>query len=267
MSEISREFAEEILQIIEHQQGSDVIDTALALRMIDVAVQLGREDLVEKIISHARDVAADDEEKGWVLFEEMKRDESEIDSFVTFAIEQEANYPKLAAAVFHHAALLYLGREELDDANTMANRSMRLREQSKDKNGILFGLSLLSHIAKQQEDWDTAELFSQRRLNLAQSELERMEAIQDIAHIKATIGELEIAMEMMQESLEIAEEIGDLDGVLVSRWGLADLAEISNQPDEAMVQLSAVMTQMMESNIPVPAPLKERISKLTEVVG
>ena len=126
---------------------------------------------------------------------------------------------------------------------------------------------MLSHIAKQQEDWDTAELFSQRRLNLAQSESERMEAIQDIAHIKATIGELEIAMEMMQESLEIAEEIGDLDGVLVSRWGLADLAEISNQPDEAMVQLSAVMTQMMESNIPVPAPLKERISKLTEVVG
>ena len=53
MSEISREFAEEILQIIEHQQGSNVIDTALALRMIDVAVQLGREDLVGKIISHA----------------------------------------------------------------------------------------------------------------------------------------------------------------------------------------------------------------------
>ena len=136
MSEISREFAEEILQIIEHQQGSDVIDTALALRMIDVAVQLGREDLVEKIISHASDVAADNEEKGWVLFEKMKRDGSEIDSFVTFAIEQEANYPKLAAAVFHHAALLYLGREELDDASTMANRSMRLREQSKDENGF-----------------------------------------------------------------------------------------------------------------------------------
>ena len=267
MSEISREFAEEILQIIEHQQGSNVIDTALALRMIDVAVQLGREDLIDKIISHASKVATDDEERGWILFEKMKRDESSIDTFVTFAIEQETKHPKLAAAVFHHAALVYLGLEALDDAKIMANRSMRLREQSKDENGISFGLSLLSHIAKQQEDWDTAELFSQRKLNLAQSDADRMEAIQDIAHIKATIGELEMAMEMMQESLEIAEEIGDLDGILVSRWGLADLAEISNQPDEAMVQLSAVMTQMMESNIPVPTPLKERISKLTEVVG
>ena len=57
---------------------------------------------------------------------------------------------KLAAAVFHHAALVYLGLEALDDAKIMANRSMRLREQSKDENGISFGLSLLSHIAKQQ---------------------------------------------------------------------------------------------------------------------
>ena len=72
MSEISKEFAEEILQIIEHQQGSDVIDTALALRMIDVAVQLGREDLVEKIISHASDVATDNEEKTGFCLKKMK---------------------------------------------------------------------------------------------------------------------------------------------------------------------------------------------------
>ena len=62
---------------------------------------------------------------------------------------------------------------------------------------------------------------------------------------------------------EIAIELQELSGILVARWGLADLAEISNQPDEAMVQLSDIMTAFMEAGALVPEPVRERVSKLT----
>ena len=90
-----------------------------------------------------------------------------------------------------------------------------------------------------------------------------MEALADLAHSHSTLGELDQAQAMLIESLALATELQELSGILVSRWGLADLAEISNQPDEAMVQLSEVMTVFMEAGEVVPEPVRERVSKLT----
>ena len=81
--------------------------------------------------------------------------------------------------------------------------------------------------------------------------------------VSSSLGELEQAQSMLIESLELAAELNELSGILVARWGLADLAEISNQPDEAMVQLSDIMTVFMEAGAVVPEPVRERISKLT----
>ena len=92
-----------------------------------------------------------------------------------------------------------------------------------------------------------------------------MEANADLAHTLATTGDLEQSQALLIESLEIATEIQDLSGVLVARWGLADLAEISDQPDEAMVQLSEIMTMFMEAGEVVPEPVRNRVSKLTEL--
>ena len=92
-----------------------------------------------------------------------------------------------------------------------------------------------------------------------------MEALADLAHVHATIGELEDAQNLLIESLDIALRINDLSGILVSKWGLADLAEISDQPDEAMVQLSDIMTKFMEEGEVVPDMVKQRVAKLTEV--
>ena len=85
----------------------------------------------------------------------------------------------------------------------------------------------------------------------------------DLAHSCSSLGELEKAQALLIDSLKIAIEIDELSGILVARWGLADLAEISNQPDEAMVQLSDIMTAFMEAGAAVPEPVRERISKLT----
>ena len=84
-----------------------------------------------------------------------------------------------------------------------------------------------------------------------------------MAHSHSSLGELEQAQTLLIDSLAIAAELQELSGILVARWGVADLAEISNQPDEAMVQLSDIMTAFMEAGEAVPEPVRERISKLT----
>ena len=39
----------------------------------------------------------------------------------------------------------------------------------------------------------------------------------------------------------------------------------ADQPDEAMVQLSEIMTMFMEAGEVVPEPVRNRVSKLTEL--
>ena len=105
----------------------------------------------------------------------------------------------------------------------------------------------------------------QKRLEIIpeSEKFDRMEALADLAHSHSSLGELEQAQALLIDSLAIAVELQELSGILVARWGLADLAEISNQADEAMVQFSDIMTVFMEAGEPVPELVRERISKLT----
>jgi ATP/maltotriose-dependent transcriptional regulator MalT len=216
-------------------------------------------------MKHAQEAAQDEEESGWVEFEMHRQGNPDKESLIGLAMAAEkAEHNKLAAAIMHHIGLMALASSNIEEAGTFADRSMRLRESVNDSNGMAYGHALLSHVAKAKEDWDAAEMHCHKRMELVgDDDQARLETMQDIAHIKATTGELEQALAMMQESLDLAEKIGDLDGIIVARWGLADLAEISNQPDEAMVQLSGAMTSLMEAGIPVPDLLKQRIEKLT----
>ena len=152
-----------------------------------------------------------------------------------------------------------------EEAGLFANRSMRLREEADDLEGMIYGHALLAHIAKSEGDFEKSQIHLQKRLDIIpeSEKFERMEAIADLAHSYSSLGELEQAQAMLIDSLQIATELDELSGILVARWGLADLAEISDQPDEAMVQLSEIMTVFMEAGAVVPEPVRERISKLT----
>ena len=123
----------------------------------------------------------------------------------------------------------------------------------------------MAHIAKSEGDFEKSQLHLQKRLEIIPEpeKFERMEALADLAHSHSSLGELEQAQAFLIDSLEIAIELQELSGILVARWGLADLAEISNQPDEAMVQLSDIMTAFMEAGALVPELVRERVSKLT----
>ena len=264
MTEMSQEKAEELLEMFAEGDGVEALNTSLALHLSELAKELGRDSLVTRLLDHAVKVASDAEEQGWCQFELMKHKGGSKEEIIGLGIASESEGLKgLAAGIFHHAALLSLGTEQ---AMTFANRSMRLREEVGDLEGMIYGHALLAHISKEEGQFETSKMHLKKRLGIIPDSetLEKMEALADLAHIHATIGELEDAQNLLIESLDLALQINDLSGVLVAKWGLADLAEISDQPDEAMVQLSDIMTKFMEEGEIVPDMVKERVAKLTE---
>ena len=255
--------AEELLDMFADGKLIDSINTSLALHLVDLARELGRDALVGRLLDHAVKVSVEPEDQGWCQFELMKHNGTSKDEMIGLAVASEKEgLPGLAAGIYHHVSLMTLGSEE---AALFANRSMRLREEADDIEGMIYGHALLAHIAKSEGDFEKSQLHLQKRLDIIpeSEKFERMEALADLAHSYSSLGELEQAQSMLIESLELAAELNELSGILVARWGLADLAEISNQPDEAMVQLSDIMTVFMEAGAVVPEPVRERISKLT----
>ena len=263
MPEMSQTQAEEVLEMFAEGEGLEAVNTSLALHLVDLARELGRDALVARLLDHAAKVSVNPEDQGWCQFELLKHNGASKDELIGLGIVSEnEGLPGLAAGVFHHVALMSLGSE---DAGIFANRSMRLREEADDVEGMIYGHALLAHIGKDDGDFEKSQLHLQKRLDIIpeSEKFERMEALADLAHSHATVGELEQAQTLLIESLGLATELQELSGILVAKWGLADLAEISEQPDEAMVQLSDIMTSFMEAGEPVPEPVRERISKLT----
>ena len=263
MTEMNHAQAEELLDMFADGKLIESVNTSLALHLVDVARELGRDALVGRLLDHAAKVASNSEDQGWCQFELMKHNAVSKDEMIGLAVASEKEgLSGLAAGIFHHVSLLSLGSEE---AGLFANRSMRLREEADDLEGMIYGHALLAHIAKSEGDFEKSQIHLQKRLDIIpeSEKFERMEALADLAHSYSSLGELEQAQAMLIDSLQIATELDELSGILVARWGLADLAEISDQPDEAMVQLSEVMTVFMEAGAVVPEPVRERISKLT----
>ena len=260
---MSQPQAEEILEMFAEGEGLESVNTSLALHLVELARDLGRDALVARLLDHAVKVSVNPEDQGWCQFELLKHQGASLDEIIGLGmVSEQEGLAGLAAGIFHHVSLISLGT---DDAEIFANRSMRLREVAEDTEGMIYGHALIAYIAKEGGDFEKSQLHLTKRLEIIpESEtFERMEALADLAHSHSSLGELEQAQSMLIDSLGLAMELQDLSGILVARWGLADLAEISNKPDEAMIQLSDIMTVFMEAGEVVPVLVRERISKLT----
>ena len=112
------------------------------------------------------------------------------EEIIGLAVASEKDgFPGLAAGIFHHISLVSLGTE---DASVFANRSMRLREEANDLEGMIYGHALLAHIAKESNDYEVAQTHLRKRLEIIpdSESFEKMEALADLAHCHATVGEL-----------------------------------------------------------------------------
>jgi tetratricopeptide (TPR) repeat protein len=269
-SEVSPERARQILEVLTSGGSMDHINTSLALRLMPLAEEVGATDLVERLLDHATTVATNDEERGWARFEGLKRMEAKVESFLALAEECEGleDSQLLTAAVQHYVALVHLSEGRLEEARATAQRALRLRSSVNDHKGMAYGMALLMSIAKRQHDEDTAIAIGTERLELLaklNDEEGQMEALADLAHCQATIGEFGAAQDLFNRSLERAQDLASLSGQLVARWGLADIAEIQQDYETAMLMLSDSLHEFLAVDIPAPAPLRQRIQDLTEL--
>jgi tetratricopeptide (TPR) repeat protein len=168
----------------------------------------------------------------------------------------------------HHIGLLYLAQENYDEAKLFTNRSLRLRESVEDEAGIVYGLALLEACCKRQNLNDEAIVHGTRRLEILMKldDLEgQIEALSDLAHTQATIGSFDAAQDLYNQSLKLSNELEDVSGQLVARWGLADIAEISEDYQTAMILLSDCLHSFIALGITAPPQVRDRIEALTNI--
>lgn len=268
--EVSPEKAREIVEMLTGGGSIDSINTSLALGILPLVESIGDTELVDRLVEHAQLAATDEVEKGWARFEHLKRHAGSIDQVAELAFHAESidKGAPLAAAVLHHHALMLLSIDEVDSAQTSIRRSLTLRESIEDQEGLIYGLAVLSRCARLNQNWDSAIIHDTRRLEIAitmQNDVLRMEALADVAHAQASLGELGTASELYQESLDFAKRLEHPAGHLVASWGIADLAEIETRYDDALLALSDTMHLFMQLGISAPDLLKKRLHDLTSL--
>ena len=143
--EVDAEQARRILDMLTAGGAMDDINTALALRLMPLAIELEDLELAERLLKHAQDNSTDELERGWANFEGFKHTGKSIDAFAELGAKSEVmeGGAPLAAAVSHHIALMHMSNDEYGEAQTFATRSLRLRESIEDLNGIAYGLAVL----------------------------------------------------------------------------------------------------------------------------
>ena len=268
--EVSPEKAREIVEMLTGGGSIDSINTSLALGILPLVESIGDAELVDRLVEHAQLAATEEVEKGWARFEHLKRHAGSIDQVAELAFHAESidKGAPLAAAVLHHHALMLLSIDEVDSAQTSIRRSLTLRESIEDQEGLIYGLAVLSRCARLNQNWDSAIIHDTRRLEIAitmQNDVLRMEALADVAHAQASLGELGTASELYQESLDFAKRLEHPAGHLVASWGIADLAEIETRYDDALLALSDTMHLFMQLGISAPDLLKKRLHDLTSL--
>lgn len=268
--EVSPEQAERILAMLTEGKSMDNVNTTLALRLIPLAEEIGKAELVERLLEHAHKVAEDDVERGWVDFEKYKLSNHEPEKFAELSARTELleNGKHLSAAILHHLGLIYLSQENYTDCETFINRSLRLREELEDESGLIYGLAVLEAACKRQNEHEQALAHGTRRLELLMknNDLEgQMEAMSDIAHTQATVGAFDAATDLYKQSLELANQLEDMSGQLVARWGLCDICEIQGDYESAMIHLSDCLHAFIAMGLPAPLQVRERLDALTNL--
>ena len=266
--EVTPEQARRILDMLTQGGAMEDINTPLALRLIPLAIELEDEALADRLLAHAKNIAADEIESGWASFEEMKMTNASVDdlSELTAKAELIESGEPLSAAVAHHVALLHMANEAYEEAQMFASRSLRLREKTNDEHGIVYGLALLEALAKKQHQHEIALVHASRRIELLmklKDEEGQMEAMADMGHSQATLGQFDAAKDLYGQSLDLALALEDLSGQLVARWGLADIAEIEEDYETAMLQLSDCLHAFINAGLPTPIAVRQRIEALT----
>ena len=87
--EVTAEQARELLDALVEGGGMKHIDTPLALRLIPLADDVGRDNLAAELMERAQAAAKDAVEEGWVSLERLRRHGGDVDEVLALATDME----------------------------------------------------------------------------------------------------------------------------------------------------------------------------------
>ena len=255
------------------------LELRLAMQLAEVARALRRGGLARRLLEHAERRAVEEAspvDVGWARLDRLRLEETSSDAHerataIVEAAEVElaSNRPgasALAAAALNTLAKLTWAAGDLDAARSYQTRSLRLKEDDSDVGGQINSLSNLAAMARAAGDEAAAMSHTGRRLDITSAlgeDPRHMDALADHAHDLMRRGAFQDARRRYGESLDMARRLGDLQGTLVASWGLADLAELEGDEEDAMLHLSRVLSAYLDAGQPSPDMLRARIDGLT----
>jgi hypothetical protein len=89
MPEMSQTQAEEVLEMFAEGEGLESVNTSLALHLVDLARELGRDALVSRLLDHAAKVSVNPEDQGWCQFELLKHNGASKDELIGLGMVSE----------------------------------------------------------------------------------------------------------------------------------------------------------------------------------
>jgi len=117
---MSQSQAEEVLEMFAEGKGLESVNTSLALHLVDLARELGRDALVARLLDHAAKVSVNAEDQGWCQFELLKHQGASKDELIGLGMTSEQeDLAGLAAGIFHHISLISLGSDDAGITQTV----------------------------------------------------------------------------------------------------------------------------------------------------
>ena len=268
---LTPEQAHELLDLMSKSDGFDQgMDSGTALTLADIALQIGQPKRAEDLISHAIELAKENEDKdqlAWALLTKARitfdgEALAEADEWVSISEDDW-----LRSAYNNQCGIHALESDDIPAAKAAFAQSLALKEMLEDVVGQANTLYNLGEISRGEGNIEQAKAFHARCVDLLE-ELDDKKGMVNglaiLAHLEAMEDNVDGAIIHYEAALEIAEKEENFEGAVVARWGLAEMARAMEDADLELQHLTQVMTGFMQLGRATPEPIKDRLNELAD---
>ena len=270
---LTPEQAHELLELMSNSDGFDQgMDSGTALTLADIALQIGQPHRAEALISHAIDLAKENEDKdqlAWALLTKARITSdgealAEADEWVAMSEDDW-----LRSAYNNQCGIHALESDDIPAAKAAFAQSLALKEMLEDLVGQANTLYNLGEISRGEGNIEQAKAFHARCVDLLEELDDKKGMVNGLAilgHLEAMEDNVDGAIIHYEAALEIAETEEDFEGAVVARWGLAEMARAMEDADLELQHLTQVMTGFMQLGRTTPEPIKDRLNELADAL-
>lgn len=270
VTEMSHTQAHLMLDLILSDEGVQAdLDAKALVNLAETAYTLGRDDDAERLLA---ELGSGETDNAWAGLAHAKilisqGDDSGLE--LTAEVIENARTTDdqtLLAAALNIRSQAEANTGDVDKAVETQAESLAIKTAIGDVRGQANGHHNMLQFAKQMDALEDALTHAKRLVDLTDELQDRgwhMNALADIAHLTACAGNFEEAEAQYKQSLDIAEAEEDVSGLVVANWGLADLFLIQGDGELALTHYSQALASHMQSDVPAPAALLQRIEALT----